>query len=501
MRRHPLDGPFALTLRQSNTERLYCLSESAEAQGLQRGMGLSDARALCPSLQTLTAQPEGDVRFLHLLARWAGRYCPWVGLEGKAGLVMDVTGSTHLFGGEQALLEALQDRMVRAGLTVHLAMADTRGAAWALARFASDLPLAVRLVETGKGLDALGNLSVAALRLDDKTCTGLLRLGVRTIADLVALPRSTVTRRFGQEPLLRLDQALGDRAEAISPLSEPLHYGVRMSLPEPIGLTSDVMAVAERLLGRLCDKLKKQGVGARVLQLTVRRMDQVNQQVELRLARPMREAERILPLFERGVGDLDAGFGIDMIRLEATAIDALFDEQTKASVIYDLKEQGNSKDISHSSGLDDLVTRLGNRIGLENVTRFVPADSHIPERSFSIQPVAWSEAVSHWPPSPPRPMRLFTPEPIVISGPDPVEQGRREPPPFFRWRRMALTLEAWRGPERIMPEWWWEDADWRAGMRDYWRVETRQGWRLWLFHTPQNPVPHLSSWFVQGVFA
>ncbi|WP_316860468.1 DNA polymerase Y family protein [uncultured Cohaesibacter sp.] len=536
-------APFALTLQQSNAERIYCLNAMAEEQGVQRGMGLADARALCPDLQTMPANQEADNQFLHLLARWAGRFCPWVGLEGPDGLVLDVTGSTHLFGGEQALLETLDERLGRAGLSAQLALADTRGAAWALAHYGAWQPgsvspaenkgggvaqggrdLSSQLAPRGKSLEVLGALPVAALRLDEKICTGLLRLGVRTIEALYALPRATLTRRFGLEPLMRLDQALGHREEAISPLSEAPHYGVRMSLPDPIGLADDVMAVTGKLLDRLCDKLDREGCGARILQLTMRRLDQAASQVELRLARPMREACRILPLFERGVGEVDAGFGIDMVRLEAVAVEPMVDEQMTSIVLGGAtgsKERGGplAAGMSESRSLDDLITRLGSRIGLENVFRFIPADSHIPERSFSLQPAAWSAPVGLWPGAggtegsevsrgsenvgmgPPRPVRLFPPEAIVLPLSCELDMDRREPPEHFRWRRMQLSVARARGPERIAPEWWWEDPLWRSGIRDYWWVETRQGWRLWLFHTPQNRLAHLSSWFVQGEFA
>jgi len=128
------------------------------------------------------------------------------------------------------------------------------------------------------------------------------------------------------------------------------------------------------------------------------------------------------------------------------------------------------------------------RIGLENVQRFLPADSHIPERGFLIAPAAWSEPGGPWVALRPRPLRLFPPEPISGSG--------SQPPRSFRWRRMELSIGRATGPERIAPEWWLEDENWRSGMRDYWHVETRQGLRLWLFHTPQAP-----GWFVQGEFA
>lgn len=470
LRARPVDGPFALTLHQSNTDRVYCLNTQAEDRGLSRGMGWSDARAFCPTLQTQPADLVADQRFLHILARWAKRYCPWVGLEGTDGLVLDITGSSHLFGGEAAMLDDMRLRLTRAGLSVRFGVADTRGAAWGLARYGEGI------AEPGLTLGALGRLPVVALRLSDKASVTLQRLGNRAISDLAGLPRSTVTRRFGPEVMLRLDQALGAQPEELSPLPDPPRFSVRMTLPDPIGLAADVTAGTARLLDQLCDRLNAREMGARSLELTLRRVDQANQSVELRLARPMRDAARILPLFERGIAEVDAGYGIDQLRLVATQVEPLAVKQ-----------------ISHVRGdqthkLDDLITRIGNRIGLENVQRFLPADSHIPERSFIVAHAAWSNPEGPWVAITQRPLQLFAPESIQAHGP--------RPPQHFRWRRMSMTAARITGPERIAPEWWLSDENWRSGVRDYWKVETKQGRRLWLFHTPQSP-----GWFVQGEFA
>ncbi len=466
----PVDGPFALTLKDSNAVRLYSLNLQAEAQGLHAGMSHADARAFCPGLQSRPADVIGDGRFLLTLRRWATRYCPWIGLEGEDGLVLDVTGAAHLSGGEAAMLDDMRARLRRAGVSVRLGLADSRGAAWALAHSGEGR------AEPGRPLEALAGLPVAALRLDDGIGTTLQRLGLRSIGALEAAPRAPLTRRFGPGVLLRLDQALGRQSEGIIPLTEPPHYGVRLTLPEPVGLLDDVMAGTARLLDRLCVRLKAQEAGARVLCLTLRRVDQQARMVELRLAGPLRDPARILPLFERGIGEVDAGYGIDQLRLEVTQVEPLPVEQlTHASA-------------ARAGRLEDLVSRIGVRIGLENIQRFLPADSHIPERGFVIAAAAWSEPGGPWGALRPRPLRLFPPEPILGEGPQPPRQ--------FRWRRMALTTARATGPERIAPEWWLEDGNWQSGIRDYWQVETRQGWRLWLFHTPQNP-----GWFVQGEFA
>ena len=470
LRVRPVDGPFALTLTEANAVRLYDLNEQAERQGLHRGMSYADARAFCPRLQSRQGDVIGDARFLQTLRRWATRYCPWVGFEGEDGLVLDVTGAAHLFGGEAAMLADMRGRMTHAGIALRLGLGDSRGAAWALAHSGEGC------AEPDRPHAALAGLPVAALRLDDGTITALQRLGLRSIGALEAAPRAALARRFGPGLLLRLDQALGRQSEQVVPEAEPPHYGVRLTFPDPIGLVEDVMAGTARLLDQLCVRLKAQEAGARTLCLTLRRVDQRVQTVELRLAGPLRDAGRILPLFERGISEVDAGYGIDQLRLEATLVEALPVEQ-----------------ISHvSSGragrLEDLISRVGTRIGLENVQRFLPADSHVPERGFLIAPAAWSEPGGPWVALRPRPLRLFPPEPISGSG--------SQPPRSFRWRRMELSIGRATGPERIAPEWWLEDENWRSGMRDYWHVETWQGLRLWLFHTPQAP-----GWFVQGEFA
>ncbi|MES0863761.1 DNA polymerase Y family protein [Ruegeria sp. SCPT10] len=470
LRQCPMDGPFVLTLKQRNANRIYCMNVAGAEQGLHKGMAYADARAFCPTLQSGIADPQSDLRFLHILRRWATRYCPWVGLEGDDGLVLDITGSAHLFGGETAMLADIRGRLARAGLSVQIGVGDTRGAAWALAHYGEGQ------APVGDMLGALALLPVAALRLNEETSVTLQRMGLRTIGALVADPRAPLARRFGAGVLLRLDQALGAQPEEITPLTEPSRYAVRMTLPEPIGLLTDVMAGAERLLVQLCAKLNAQEMGARRLCMTLRRVDQGYQQVELRLARPLRDPHRILPLFERGLGEIDAGFGIDQLRLEAVEVEDLPVQQLSHAVGWG---QGQ---------LEDLITRLGTRVGLENIQRFLPADSHIPERSFIIAAAAYCEASRGWSSQHPRPLCLFPPEPIAATGP--------QPPRRFRWRRMSLTASRATGPERIAPEWWLADENWRSGLRDYWRVETLQGRRLWLFYTPQNP-----GWFVQGEFA
>lgn len=542
-----------------NTDRIHDLNAGAEAQGLSRGMAFSEARAFCPALVSRPADPAGDARFLAGLARWAGRYCPWVGLDGSDALLLDITGSAHLFGGEAGLVADIRTRLTRAGMEADLGLADSRGAAWALSHHGGGI------AEVGGSAAALAALPVAALRLEAEVVTALRRLGLYSIGALAGAARAPLARRFGPGLLARLDQAMGDQPEPITPLAEPPHYAVRLTLPEPIGLTADVMAGLERLLHGLCDKLQAREAGARALCLTLRRVDQHSQHLPLRLAVAMSDPARILPLFARAVEAAEAGFGIDQLRLAATLVEpmplrpaSLRAMPLRAALPRPALPAGRAGAVQGGSApsgsvrgdaeeaaaellseqMQNLITRIGTRIGLDNILRFQPVASHIPERGFRLVPAEAggardpSQAVSRpyrlsggdlpsgelssgalssgasrprsnssreglschngprdtWPVTRPRPLHLFPPEPIAAHG--------FRPPARFRWRRMRLTTGRATGPERIAPEWWVEDAAWQAGLRDYWRVETLQGWRLWLFHTPQRP-----GWYVQGEFA
>ena len=449
-------------------------------RGLSRGMALADARAICPDLATRPADLAREATALAALRRWAGRYAPMVGTDGVDGLIADVSGVPHLFGGEADLRDDLQARLERAGLAAASAIAGTRGAAHALARHGGGI------VSDGRLAEGIGHLPVTALRVDQDTAEALARMGLSRISDLISLPRAPLARRFGPGLVLRLDQALGAQAEPVAAEPDAPHFGVRMTLPEPIGLQSDVMAGLMRLLDRLCAKLTLHSRGARRVRLELRRVDRGTLQVEIGLARPMRDPGRIAALFAKGVDEIDSGFGIDALRLSAPVTEAMAPEQI-----------GGGPLLRHDDALADLLSSLGNRIGFDRVLRLLPAESLIPERSFLLSPAAYAAAE-------PLPRRAGTLRPITIFPPELVTVASGTPPTSFRWRRMRFTTLRASGPERITPEWWFDDPAWRSGLRDYWRIETNEGPRLWLFLTSQAQGwsgAEAQNWYVQGEFA
>jgi protein ImuB len=142
----------------------------------------------------------------------------------------------------------------------------------------------------------------------------------------------------------------------------------------------------------------------------------------------------------------------------------------------------------------DLVGRLGTRLGTDQVTRLHPAESHLPDRALTLMAAAWAGAHDGpWPDPPgPRPLALFHPEPVTAAnGPT--------PPAAFRWRRQEMQTRVAVGPERILPEWWFDRPEWRSGPRDYWRVEAQGGQRLWFFYAHGGETS--GGWFCHGRFA
>ncbi|MEM7270451.1 MAG: DNA polymerase Y family protein [Pseudomonadota bacterium] len=526
-----VEGPFAIVAETSNAVRLASLNAAAEEAGLAREMALADARAICPDLLTRPAAPEREQAALAALARWAGRWSPFVATEEGEALVLDATGCAHLFGGEREMLEGMLGELEGLGFTARLAIADTRGAAWALARYApmavapgalsgdavapdahatrvrtpkrkrwtrpelaaARAAAAIAVAEPGRTRAALNGLPLASLRLPSDTVSRLQRLGLRKVEDLALTPRAGLARRFGMEVPMRLDQAFGMAPEPVSPERAAPPPAARMTFPEPIGLAADVEAAVDRLLAQICKRLKEKAKGARRLRLTLRRVDGAAEVAEVGLARPSRDPARIAPLFAQKLGELDAGFGIDAARMVVLTAEPLAERQHTGH--FEARAEAAAR-LSPGGGeaFADLLSRVGGRIGLERLTRPLPAESHIPEKAWLNASAAYSEPPKGgWPAK----GRI---RPIVMRAPEPVgveEPGR--PPQSIRWRGRSWRLAKTEGPERIAPEWWLDDPAWRSGPRDYWRAETEEGERLWLFEAHGGELS--GGWFIQGRFA
>ena len=480
----PDDLPLALAVDGPHGPILHATNRAARLAGMRLGERVVDMRALCPDLQVEFADIAGDRAMLARLMLWCRRWCPWTALDGETGLVMDSTGSDHLWGGEAAMLRDIEEKFALMGLSCDPAIAPTHGAAWALSRHGG-------LRETCHGPELaqrMAPLPVAALRLAPDTVLLLQRLGLKTVGDLAAVPRRALARRFaraplGQNPLMRLDQMMGRLAEPVQSPDDPPRFAVQSRLPEPV---MDPDPHLPALAQDLCAGLAAEGMGARRVTLTLYRTDGEVAALSVATARASRDAAHLLRLFEGRLERLDPGFGFDLITLEASVVEALDMVQTRIDGHVDGETE-----------LARLIDRLSARFGADRITRPAPKDSHIPERRERWQSAMVPAAGALAPPRRPRPLRLLDP-PEEIRVLYAVPEG---PPVQFTWRRLAHKVTRFAGPERIAPEWWADRPS--ARLRDYYRIETQHGRRYWLYREGlagdgRGGPPR---WFLHGVFA
>lgn len=476
----PHDVPFALVAREGGAVVLAAVDAAALGEGLVPGMTLADARARVPALATVAHDPAADLALLEWLADGCDRYTPMVMAVPPQGLVLDITGCEHAFGGEARLADDLCRRLARLGLTAALALAATPDAALALARHQ---------------LGEVADLPVTALAVPEATHLALRRAGLKTIAQVAGQPRKVLAARFGKAMVDLLARLLGEVDVHIVPRRAPAPVNVEQRFASPIATSDAALAIIESLAVRAGLQLTERAEGGRRFEAALFRSDGHVARLAVETAAPLREARTLIRLLRERVSSLadplDPGFGYDMIRLLVPVTEPLAASQLRL-------EGGSLAD----SEVGALVDRLTTRLGRGRVRRLVGADSHIPEQAAFDLAFAERAGALPWPATEPgepplRPIRLFDP-PQVIEVVAEVPDG---PPRRFRWRRRLHEVTRHEGPERIAAE-WWRRADGAGLTRDYYRVEDGDGRRYWLFrHGIYGAEKRMPGWYLHGVFA
>ena len=459
----------------------------ARARGAFPGQPLASAQAMFPGLTVIEADPAGDAAALRDLAVWCQRYAPLTAADPPDGIRIASTGADHLQGGEAALLGDLQARLARPGITARLAVADTPGAAWALARYAAGG--ATILCPPGSAEAAIAALPTAALRLPAETLRGLASLGITEIGELLRAPRAPLVRRFGSGLLRQLDYARGTVFEPLEPVPPQSLLRQRLGFVEPIATPEAFATVIARLARAVAEGLARRGEGARRLDLVCERVDGTLQVVALGTARPVRDAEHLTRLLCEKIESIEPGHGVEAMTLWVPLAERAAPEQLAALAAPPAAGE--------MAALAPLVDRLVARFGASQVYRLAPVESDVPERAVTrLGPLA-PPCGRSWPAHLPRPLRLLTPpQPVqaIALLPD-------MPPAAFTWRHERHRILRADGPERIFGEWWRRAGEQQA-VRDYWAVEDEAGARFWLFRRGDGEEPATGNlaWFLHGIF-
>jgi protein ImuB len=495
----PDRAPSIVVARQNNALQIHALDDAAAGLGLEVGLPLANARAICPDLRVFDADPVADLKILNDIADWCDRFTPLVALDPPHGLFLDITGCAHLFGGEASLMNLLCAALINQGFGVSAAIAGTSVCARTLRSHVHG-----RIVGQGEEAKAISPLPVFTLGADDAITRGLRRAGLKTIGDVAARERHEITARFGAAFTDLLQHALGQGDAPINPRKPLPDYIVEKRFAEPVATDDVIAATLSRLAQMLVEAMDKQGKGARRLQAYFFRTDGIVRAIAVDTGLPVTKSAVMDRLFRERLDalrdPLDPGFGFDLIRLAASRTEIVVQQQ------HDLDANVHDND-----QLADLIDRIAARIGGKRVVVHLPQDTHIPERAVLAAPAqhhlatamqaAWPERVAAEPPL--RPLRLFErPEPIKV-----IAEVPDGPPAWFQWRRAKHNVVRVEGPERVAMEWWRPEGT--VLTRDYFRVEDEAGLRFWLYRDglydreieQKDDEPVQPNWFVHGLFA
>jgi protein ImuB len=498
-KQNPNSSPCIVVAKQNNALQISALDDAAAHLGLEIGLPLANARAICPQLRVFDADEAADAKILNDIAGWCDRFTPLVALDPPHGLFLDITGCAHLFGGETALMQMVCGALTRHGFAVSAAVAGTSVCARTMTRHVHG-----RIVGDGEEADAVRPLPVFALGAEDAITRGLRRAGLKTIGDVACRARHEITARFGADFTALLEQALGQGDAPISPRKPLPDYFVEKRFAEPVVTEGVISATLSRLAEMLIAAMAQQAKGARRLEAHFFRTDGAVRAIMVDTGQPVTRSGVIDRLFRERLDalsdPLDPGFGFDLVRLSASRTEIVMQQQRDLDA-----------NVHDNDELAALIDRIAARIGGRRVVVHLPQETHIPERAEVAAPAQHhlaAAALAVWPArvegEPPlRPLRLFErPEQIKV-----IAQVPDGPPARFVWRRATHAVVRAEGPERVAMEWWRSQGEMLT--RDYFRVEDEAGLRFWLYRDglydreivqrEGNAVP--SIWFMHGLFA
>jgi len=469
--------PFLLYAPENGRMVVAASSQSLVKGGIFPGMVVADVRAILPSVEVFPEDAVAKGKLLKDLAEWCLRYSPVVATDPPDGLILDISGCPHLWGGELPYIETITTRLRKGGYGVRTAIADTVGTTWAVAHYGKN----ETIIESGRQAEALFSLPPAALRLDSATVQRMEKLGFRQIGQITGIPRLTLRRRFGDVLLNRLDQALGIMPEPLQPVQPAPVYLERLPCLEPIRTAPGIEIALERLLETSCERFFREGKGMRTGIFKGYRMDGETVQIGIGTNRASRNAAHLFNLFKLKIPELEPALGIELFTLEATLVEDVSETQ----------EALWSTATRDQAAISDLLDNIAGKVGIQAIHRYLPMEHHWPESSVKEVRSLEEQPETQWRTGRPRPIHLLPePEPVevMVVLPD-------YPPMHFRYKGEIIRIVRADGPERIEQEWWLQSGP----PRDYYRVEDESGARYWLFRLGFYGSGR-PRWFLHGYF-
>ena len=409
-----------------------------------------------------------DVPNLERLAVRAQRFSPRVSLAPPDGLLLEVKGSLHLFKGVEGLCRALTNECALLGLKPRLALSPTPLSALVAAR----ADKAFRVLGLAQLVSQLAALPLTTLRWSEDTLERLAHMGVRTIGQVLRLPRAGFARRFGAEHLSTLDRLVGRDADLRDRFQARERFRRKRDLTYELESHDRVLATLDPLFAELGKFLLARQCGVSLLECRLRHRHAPPTSCVLRLAAPVSDVDRLRELLGERLNALVLPEPVRSCELRSGA---LVCSVFASNALWQPGEHGGSAEVKSP----ELIERLRARLGPEAVYGLKVLPAHRPENAWGVaEPVgAVTRSAMPWP-SHRRPMWLLpAPQLMLERGGLPRHRG-------------ALRLLG--DPERIETGWW----DGGEVARDYYVAVSIHGVRLWVFRERHSP----HRWFLHGVF-
>lgn len=472
-------SPFVTALPQRGRMVVVSASNEAQRQGIHPGMVVADCKAILPALQVFDTQKGLEQKLLTALAEWCIRFTPFASVDMPDGLILDATGCTHLWGGEENYVKDIAARLGAFGYDVRVAMADTVGAARGIARYGTGI---ISVVKSGGQLEALMPLPPDALHLEETVLQRLRKLGLTSISKFIHMPKPVLRRRFGRELLSQLGKALGQEIEIVYPVIPLEPYRELLPSLEPIRTATGIEIALKQLLEQLCKRLENENKGLRRCVFKCYRIDNNIQQIEIGTNRPSRSVKHLFKLFENKIANITPALGIELFILEAPVVEEL---QAGQEAMWHTTEQDEQS-------VAELLDRIAGKVGSDKIHRYLPDEHYWPERSYKQATSLAEKPATEWRTDLPRPILLLPcPEliEVMVRMPD-------YPPLHFIYQGKRHMVNKADGPERIEQEWWLQ----KGLYRDYYCIEDEEGARFWLFRAGPYDE-HDPKWYIHGFFA
>lgn len=469
--------PWVRCVSEHGRMVIRAANAQARREGLRVGMVLADARAICPELQDRPYDEVAINELLQSLAAWCLRFTPIVAVHPPDTLLLDSSGCAHLWGGEEAYLQHISTRLEQRGYTHRIAIADTVGAAWAMAHFGTSRCI----IASGSEAEAIWTLPPDALRLPSSVLQRLYKVGLQQIGQFIQMPRRSLQRRFGDVLLQRIGQALGSYPETIEAIQPPLPYADRLPCLEPVRTALSIELALQELLDKLCQRLVKEGKGLRTARLKAYRVDGKQETISIGTSHASHNAVHLFRLFSLKINQIEPALGIELFELEALMVEKM---STAQDTFWNTRGE--------QTLIAELLDNIAIRVGSQAIKRYLPQARHWPEQSLRVVHNMKEQPDIPWNDRQRRPIHLLArPEPIEVMVPLPDY-----PPLTFIHRGKVYPLSKADGPERIEREWWVDSGE----PRDYYCVEDKEGARYWIFRLGHYDTGE-PEWYLHGFFS